>query len=272
MYAAGAILYQVLSGVAPYLDGAASLSAASVLERLRAGPPSSLATTASDAPEELAAICDRAMERDPGRRYAGMDALAADLRAFLEDRVVRAHRTGAWPEIKKWVRRNRTAAAALCLAARVPGCRVVGLELRRDLAGLAAENVAINGMTERVEVLAGDLLRSPPALGHGGFDHVMANPPFLERGRASPSPDPAKAAAEIDGYDQDQRFFLNWATVWRRNFLPDELRLRLNTDPHAPAGFRAIGAPSNMPAFAEAFNCKAGDAMVRGEKERVRIW
>ncbi|HEX7769968.1 MAG TPA: M13 family metallopeptidase [Dokdonella sp.] len=84
--------------------------------------------------------------------------------------------------------------------------------------------------------------------------------------------DPAKAAAKIDGYDQDQRFFLNWATVWRRNFLPDELRLRLNTDPHAPAGFRAIGAPSNMPAFAEAFNCKAGDAMVRGEKERVRIW
>jgi putative endopeptidase len=84
--------------------------------------------------------------------------------------------------------------------------------------------------------------------------------------------DPEEAARKIDGFSQDQRFFLNWATVWRRNFLPDELKLRLNTDPHAPAGFRAIGTPSNMPAFATAFGCKAGDAMVRGDEQRVKIW
>jgi putative endopeptidase len=83
---------------------------------------------------------------------------------------------------------------------------------------------------------------------------------------------PEEAKEKIDGFTQDQRFFLNWATVWRRNFRPEELRLRLNTDPHAPAMFRAIGAPSNMPAFAKAFGCKAGDAMVRGKDEQVRIW
>ncbi len=83
---------------------------------------------------------------------------------------------------------------------------------------------------------------------------------------------PAEATAKIDGFTQDQRFFLNWATVWRRNFLPDELKLRLNTDPHAPAGFRAIGAPSNMPAYAAAFDCKAGAAMVREDSKRVKIW
>jgi putative endopeptidase len=60
--------------------------------------------------------------------------------------------------------------------------------------------------------------------------------------------------------------------VWRRNYTPDELKVRLNTDPHAPANFRAIGAPSNMPAFAQAFSCKAGDAMVRPEDKRVVIW
>src|SRR3546814_7312607 len=43
-----------------------------------------------------------------------------------------------------------------------------------------------------------------------------------------------------DGLTRDQRFFLNWATVWRRNFTPDELKVRLTTDPHAPANFRAI--------------------------------
>ncbi len=81
-----------------------------------------------------------------------------------------------------------------------------------------------------------------------------------------------KANVEVDGHSQDQRFFMNWATVWRRNFTDGELRVRLNTDPHAPANFRANGAPSNMPAFAQAFECKSGDAMVRADDKRVVIW
>ena len=80
-------------------------------------------------------------------------------------------------------------------------------------------------------------------------------------------PDP-----KIDGYTQDQRFFMNWANVWRRAFKPEEAKVRLNTDPHSPANFRAIGAPSNMPAFAQTFSCKTGDPMVRSEATQVVIW
>ncbi|MEZ5465187.1 MAG: M13 family metallopeptidase [Lysobacteraceae bacterium] len=76
----------------------------------------------------------------------------------------------------------------------------------------------------------------------------------------------------INGMTPDQRFFANWALVWRRNFKPEELKVRLNTDPHAPANFRAIGAPSNMPNFAHAYECVDGDKMVRPEAERVVIW
>jgi tRNA1(Val) A37 N6-methylase TrmN6 len=90
-------------------------------------------------------------------------------------------------------------AAGLCLAVRVPSCRIVGLELQPDLARLAGENAAFNGMAGRVEVLAGDLLRPPRVLVPGSFDHVMANPPFLQRGRASPPPNTARAAAAIEG-------------------------------------------------------------------------
>jgi putative endopeptidase len=71
---------------------------------------------------------------------------------------------------------------------------------------------------------------------------------------------------------QDQRFFINWAAVWRRGFTDKELSVRLVTDAHAPAGFRANGAPSNMPAFAAAFSCKAGDPMVRGDGQRIALW
>jgi putative endopeptidase len=84
---------------------------------------------------------------------------------------------------------------------------------------------------------------------------------------AGDTPDP-----KTDGLTRDQRFFLNWATVWRRNFTPEELTVRLKTDPHAPANFRAIGAPSNLPAFAAAFSCKAGDPMVRSGDQQVVIW
>jgi len=76
----------------------------------------------------------------------------------------------------------------------------------------------------------------------------------------------------IDGLTRDQRFFLNWAHVWRGNIRDKAQLVLLNTDPHAPAKFRAIGAPSNMPAFAKAFDCKSGDAMVRDGDKQVKIW
>ncbi|NOT29767.1 MAG: SUMF1/EgtB/PvdO family nonheme iron enzyme, partial [Planctomycetes bacterium] len=49
----------------------------------------------------------------PEQRYPGMGALAEDLRAFLEGRVVRAHATGPLVELRKWVGRNRSFAGVL---------------------------------------------------------------------------------------------------------------------------------------------------------------
>ncbi|MAL04157.1 MAG: peptidase [Arenimonas sp.] len=76
----------------------------------------------------------------------------------------------------------------------------------------------------------------------------------------------------IDGYSQDQRFFMNWATVWRIAFTEAQLKQQITVGPHSPGMFRAVGAPSNLPAFAEAFQCKEGDKMVRSGDDRVVIW
>lgn len=83
---------------------------------------------------------------------------------------------------------------------------------------------------------------------------------------------PKEANEKIDGMTQDQRFFLNWARVWRNNMRPEMTKVLIASNPHAPAPFRAIGAPSNMPAFASAYQCKAGDKMVRSGDEEVKIW
>ncbi len=89
-------------------------------------------------------------------------------------------------------------AAALCLAARIGDCRVFGIEIQQDLVRVAGENVALNALTGRVDIVTGDLTRPPPRLAAGTFDHVMANPPYHEAGRVDRSPDAGKAAASIE--------------------------------------------------------------------------
>jgi tRNA1(Val) A37 N6-methylase TrmN6 len=92
-----------------------------------------------------------------------------------------------------------TGAAALCLARRVKGARVTGLELQRDLVRIAGENAALNALEAEVAIVFGDILNPPPRLAPGGFDHVMANPPYLEAGTATLPEDDARRAAVGEG-------------------------------------------------------------------------
>lgn len=78
--------------------------------------------------------------------------------------------------------------------------------------------------------------------------------------------------ANIDGFTPEQRFFLGWAQVWGRKQTPEAMRQQILTDPHPLGRFRVNGPLSNMPQFAEAFNCKLGDAMVRPPDKRCQVW
>lgn len=140
VYAVGAVLYHLVCGTMPYVDPGVRTSGYDVLGRVLKGPPKPIATFAPDLPSELQAICEKAMARDPAQRYASMLALAEDLRAYLEDRVVRAYPVGALAEARKWVRRNRpqAIAAAAVLLVLVAGFAIVALRQRYEmsLAGL----------------------------------------------------------------------------------------------------------------------------------------
>ncbi|MEI8667926.1 M13-type metalloendopeptidase [Pseudoalteromonas sp. B131b] len=81
-----------------------------------------------------------------------------------------------------------------------------------------------------------------------------------------------KKAPVVDGYTGDQRFFMGWSQIWRRNYRDEELRNRLLTDPHSPSHYRVIGILSNMPEFYEAFDVKEGDKMYIKPEDRVKIW
>src|SRR5438128_3733130 len=83
---------------------------------------------------------------------------------------------------------------------------------------------------------------------------------------------PQAREQKIDGFTPEQRFFLGWAQVWHANQREDDLRLRLNTDPHSPTHYRCNGPISNMPEFAKAFNLPDKCPMMRPADKRVKIW
>ena len=111
VYGLGSMLYELLAGAPPYSErGRTSIE---ILTGLIEGPPLALSEAAPQASPELIAICERAMARERAERYPSAEALRDDLRAYLENRVVRAHRTGPWAELRKWYRRNRAFATTL---------------------------------------------------------------------------------------------------------------------------------------------------------------
>jgi len=77
---------------------------------------------------------------------------------------------------------------------------------------------------------------------------------------------------KIDGMTRDQRFFYGWATIWRANITPEYLKVLVASNPHAPDRVRANAPPKNVPAYAAAFGCKAGDPMKHEGDELVVIW
>ncbi len=80
-----------------------------------------------------------------------------------------------------------------------------------------------------------------------------------------------KDAPVLDGVTADQRFFLGWAQVWRRNYREANLRNRLITDPHSPSTQR-VWVVRNLDKWYEAFQPDANSKLFLKPEDRVRIW
>ena len=120
VYAIGAVLYELLAGSSPYGDAAATPQV--VIDRVLAGPPRALRDVVPDVPRELAGIVNKAMARDPARRYAHATGLAEDLRRFQTGQLVSAHAYTTWQLVRRKLAAHRgvvavAAASALALGA-----------------------------------------------------------------------------------------------------------------------------------------------------------
>jgi tRNA1(Val) A37 N6-methylase TrmN6 len=139
---------------------------------------------ASAAPSEDRLLGGRVRLRQPARGYrAAIDPvlLAAAVPAGAGEHVLDLG-TGA-------------GAAALCLAARVPECRITGVEIEPVVAALARANARLNGVADRVRVIEAEIGALDTAA-LGPADHVMANPPYLPPARAAPAKRDDRATVE----------------------------------------------------------------------------
>ncbi len=80
-----------------------------------------------------------------------------------------------------------------------------------------------------------------------------------------------KPAPVIDGKTGDQRFFLGWAQVWRRNHREADLSRRITTGPHSPS-IQRVWVMRNLDQWYEAYQVKPGQKLYLAPNERVRIW
>ena len=76
----------------------------------------------------------------------------------------------------------------------------------------------------------------------------------------------------INGFTQDQRFFLSWATVWRTKQTEKAAVSQVKVDPHSPGYFRAFGPLVNTEAWYKSFDVKEGDKLYKKPEERIKIW
>jgi len=87
IFSLGVLLYEVLSGKRAF----SSSSVAALIDQTIRGNPTPLKEVAPDLPAELISICNRAMEKDPRRRYPSVKSLIADIVAFQSGALVSSH-------------------------------------------------------------------------------------------------------------------------------------------------------------------------------------
>ena len=166
IYGVGAIIYELLNGFAPYAEPGRSGAAIAVLDRLRVEKPSAVRTEQNHA---LAAICNKAMEREPASRYPDAAALERELQAFLSgDEVLAAPETGLSSVRRSFAANRRSivpllVAGVLIVASILMLSRVYRDGARRE-AGLTADiegmqsNVA--GLEAQISQLEGEAVRN----------------------------------------------------------------------------------------------------------------
>ncbi|MGV3729737.1 MAG: M13 family metallopeptidase [Sphingopyxis sp.] len=136
-----------------------------------------------------------------------------------------------------------------------------------DVAAFEAAGKALIAQYDAYEVLPGEKLDGTFTLGENIGDLAGLTVAYEAYKKSLGG----KEAPVLDGLTGDQRFFLGWAQVWRRNYRDQNLSQRITTDPHAPS-IQRTWVSRNLDPWYKAFQVKPGQTLYLAPDERVRIW
>jgi putative endopeptidase len=136
-----------------------------------------------------------------------------------------------------------------------------------DVAAFEAAGKALVAQYDAYEVLPGEKLDGTFTLGENIGDLAGLTVAY-DAYKASLG---GKEAPVLGGLTGDQRFFLGWAQVWRRNYRDQNLSQRITTDPHSPS-IQRTWVSRNLDPWYKAYQIKEGQKLYLAPKDRVRIW
>ena len=216
VYQFGVLMFHVLTGRLPLLadprDPLAWARAVAEEEPLSLTRALQLSTTEEAAPHsawaagtrlggirhqlggDLEAIVAKALAKEPGQRYASMDAVSADLEAFLQGRPVQARRAGFFYRARRFIARNRAASivSAIALGTIIIGGWIAIDRLRTERDRATAASTTARATTD---FLVGLFAVADPGENRG--ERLTANQ-ILERGAKQLQAHPATDAS-VDG-------------------------------------------------------------------------
>ncbi|MCY7410547.1 MAG: M13 family metallopeptidase [Chitinophagales bacterium] len=140
---------------------------------------------------------------------------------------------------------------------------------REDSSNFAAKTAAVSAFYSKYVPIDsininGDLTNGENIADQGGV--AIALTAFQIEQKKNPQPE------KIDGLTADERFFINYAQIWRGASRDDALRQSLRTNPHAPGKYRVLGTVSNTAEWYSVFGIKEGDKMYVAPENQTHIW
>ncbi len=180
VYSLGAVLYELLTGHPPFAKSSLRELVRQVIEE----PPRPIRDFAPDCPPELAAICERALEKDQADRYANASELAEDIQRFQSGALVSAHEYTPTQLIGRFVMRYRaivaTSAAAIILLLVVSG--VYTISITRTNQDLSQANVDLKSSQGETEIANSQLTAANIDLEEANLE-ISAARDFAQRER-----------------------------------------------------------------------------------------
>ncbi len=124
--------------------------------------------------------------------------------------------------------------AGLCLARRVPGVELTGVEIQPAYADLARRNADLNGIP--ATIVEADLRNLPTDLRQRQFDHVIANPPFFDPSQTTAATDPGRAIAR-----SGEASLADWIDIAARRLAPRGALTLIHKPERLPQILAALG-------------------------------